>query len=183
MTDDDKRGDLLKMHAYKDAIRRIGGAYILYPGDMPERKKGFHEVIPGLGTFCLTPGDTGNQEKLLKSFIKDVVIHFLDRTSQREKIAISNKEIYKQHSPGFYGSFPEPSCHNSAFPDTTEVLIGCYKDQVEYYWYIKNHKFAICIGNSKEGAIMLLTSMPNLLKQHIYYFITTKQKIFKGYIE
>lgn len=27
-----KRADLLKMHAYKDAIRRTGGAYILYPG-------------------------------------------------------------------------------------------------------------------------------------------------------
>lgn len=27
-----KRADLLKMHAYKDAIRRTSGAYILYPG-------------------------------------------------------------------------------------------------------------------------------------------------------
>ena len=28
-----KNADLLKMHAYKDAIRRTGGAYVLYPGD------------------------------------------------------------------------------------------------------------------------------------------------------
>lgn len=27
-----KNADLLKMHAYKDAIRRTGGAYVLYPG-------------------------------------------------------------------------------------------------------------------------------------------------------
>ena len=27
-----RRADLLKMHAYKDAIRRTGGAYVLYPG-------------------------------------------------------------------------------------------------------------------------------------------------------
>ena len=40
------------MHAYKDAIRRTGGAYILYPGESEEwRKIGFHEVIPGLGAF------------------------------------------------------------------------------------------------------------------------------------
>ena len=28
-----KRADLLKMHSYRDAIRRTGGAYILYPGE------------------------------------------------------------------------------------------------------------------------------------------------------
>ena len=50
-----KRADLLKMHAYKDAIRRTSGAYILYPGTVQRRLKGFHEIIPGLGAFCLTP--------------------------------------------------------------------------------------------------------------------------------
>ena len=31
-----KRADLLKMHAYRDAIRRSEGAYILYPGGTNE---------------------------------------------------------------------------------------------------------------------------------------------------
>lgn len=46
-----KRQDLLKMHAYRDAIKRSQGAYILYPGRLstPEQFKGFHEVLPGLG--------------------------------------------------------------------------------------------------------------------------------------
>jgi len=49
-----KRADLLKMHAYKDAIRRTGGAYVLYPGDdEPERLEGFHEILPGLAV-CRT---------------------------------------------------------------------------------------------------------------------------------
>ncbi|MGN1256423.1 MAG: DUF2357 domain-containing protein, partial [Bacteroidaceae bacterium] len=52
-----KRADLLKMHAYKDAIRRTSGAYILYPGTVERRLKGFHEIIPGLGAFCLTPSN------------------------------------------------------------------------------------------------------------------------------
>ena len=43
-----KRADLLKMHAYKDAIRRTGGAYILYPGTENQVIHGFHEIIPGL---------------------------------------------------------------------------------------------------------------------------------------
>jgi predicted component of viral defense system (DUF524 family) len=50
-----KNADLLKMHAYKDAIRRTGGAYVIYPGDKSINQKGFHEIIPGLGCFsCKT---------------------------------------------------------------------------------------------------------------------------------
>lgn len=52
-----KRADLLKMHAYKDAIRRTSGAYIIYPGTIQCRLRGFHEIIPGLGAFCLTPSN------------------------------------------------------------------------------------------------------------------------------
>jgi predicted component of viral defense system (DUF524 family) len=33
---DYKNADLLKMHAYKDAIRRTAGAYVLYPGKVSE---------------------------------------------------------------------------------------------------------------------------------------------------
>src|SRR5690606_36263540 len=47
-----KNADLLKMHAYKDAIRRTGGAYVLYPGGRSIKQKGFHEIIPGLGAFA-----------------------------------------------------------------------------------------------------------------------------------
>ncbi|MGA0334372.1 MAG: DUF2357 domain-containing protein, partial [Kiritimatiellia bacterium] len=52
-----KRADLLKMHAYRDAIRRSAGAYVLYPGaDAGEKPfKGFHELLPGLGAFPLRP--------------------------------------------------------------------------------------------------------------------------------
>lgn len=50
-----KRADLLKMHAYKDAIRRTGGAYILYPGTENQVIHGFHEIIPGLGAFAISP--------------------------------------------------------------------------------------------------------------------------------
>lgn len=46
-----KRQDLLKMHAYRDAIKRSQGAYVLYPGraNAAVKLKGFHEILPGLG--------------------------------------------------------------------------------------------------------------------------------------
>ena len=64
------------MHAYKDAIRRTGGAYVLYPGDKSINKKGFHEIIPGLGAFAIKPkqGDNGTAE--LKDFIYKIIDHF-----------------------------------------------------------------------------------------------------------
>ena len=43
-----KRGDLLKMHTYNDAIRRTVGSYVLYPGDFDSKTKNyrlFEEVI------------------------------------------------------------------------------------------------------------------------------------------
>jgi len=53
-----KRQDLLKMHAYRDAIKRSQGAYILYPGRAvkPVRFSGFHEILPGRGCLWRVPG-------------------------------------------------------------------------------------------------------------------------------
>ena len=51
------RSDLLKMHAYRDAIRRTAGAYVLYPGGDAELNRRpfteYHELLPGLGAFVL----------------------------------------------------------------------------------------------------------------------------------
>ena len=53
------------MHAYRDAIRRTAGAYVLYPGNDGDDKRfeefdhrGFHEVLPGLGAFAIRPKPT-----------------------------------------------------------------------------------------------------------------------------
>lgn len=81
-----KRADLLKMHAYKDAIRRTSGAYILYPGTVKRQLKGFHEIIPGLGAFCMTPSASDEEMMELQVFLLKIVEHLLDRTSQRERI-------------------------------------------------------------------------------------------------
>ena len=63
------------MHTYKDAIKNSLGAYVLYPGDLPER---FEEdpgtIVPSVGAFQLTPGseDLKESEKI-EEFIKDVL--------------------------------------------------------------------------------------------------------------
>jgi predicted component of viral defense system (DUF524 family) len=101
-----KREDLLKMHAYRDAIRRTEGAYVLYPGDDacrraqrdatlngPERwrhvLRGFHEIIPGLGAFAVAPDHTGSPLGIegdggLATFLEDVLANLCERASHRE---------------------------------------------------------------------------------------------------
>lgn len=137
-----KRADILKMHAYKDAIRRTSGAYILYPGTEHNRKKGFHEVIPGLGAFCISPGDERSQIADLKRFLIEVKDHMLDRASQREKMALQSYSIYRnvpQSTGKVCEPLPESVGEYRAFqPDDTYVLLGYYKSQEHLDWILKN---------------------------------------------
>ena len=150
-----KKGDLLKMHAYKDAIRRTGGAYILYPGNSKEEiHKGFEEIIPGLGAFCLSPGHDEDQVPAIIQFLEEIVDHFANRTTKREKAALAVHEIYEKASSQFYDSFPEPFL-TSMFPDDILVLVGCFKNEEHLKWILKEHKYNIRFGGPRQGAITL----------------------------
>lgn len=77
-----KRGDLLKMHTYNDAVRQTAGSYVLYPGtDLEKRMKKFHEILPGVGAFVLKPGMPECREAL-KAFLMDVFRHQSDQFTQ-----------------------------------------------------------------------------------------------------
>lgn len=136
-----KNADLIKMHAYKDAIRRTGGAYVLYPGDESINQKEFHEIIPGLGAFPIRPSKNDSSIGELKAFILDMIEHFVNRGSQREKIAFRTYDVYKNQPnkknevkellPETYGD------KRSLIPDETFVLVGFYRVE-NLDWIIKN---------------------------------------------
>ncbi len=133
-----KNADLLKMHAYKDAIRRTGGAYVLYPGATRSQMKGFHEIVPGLGAFGISPSKESSGLSDLRAFILEVVDHFINRASQREKMAFRTYAIHKNSPtdgsqlnevlPEVFGS------NRNLIPDDTYVLIGFYKDDAHLSW-------------------------------------------------
>jgi len=152
-----KNADLLKMHAYKDAIRRTGGAYILYPGKEKLTEKGFHELIPGLGAFPVRPNKTDNGTTDLQAFIVDVLEHFLNRTSHREKMAYRTFDIHKTKPNNFQEPFPEAYGENRGLiPDDTFVLIGGYKSDEHLDWILKNGLYNFRI-DSKSGSLVLDT--------------------------
>jgi predicted component of viral defense system (DUF524 family) len=151
-----KNADLLKMHAYKDAIRRTGGAYILYPGDKSLNKKGFHEIIPGLGAFPVRPSKTESGTTELKAFIYQVIDHFLNRASQREKLAYKVYDIHKENKPNeVRESFIEAYGKNRALiPDDTFVLVGYYNSPDQYNWIVENKLYNFRMG-SGNGSLIL----------------------------
>jgi predicted component of viral defense system (DUF524 family) len=87
-----KSEDLLKMHAYRDAVRRTAGAYVLYPGsdENPEKNLAkYHEILPGIGAFVLRPTSDGRGAgpgvSALVEFLESVVDHLASRGTSRER--------------------------------------------------------------------------------------------------
>ncbi len=150
-----KRADLLKMHAYKDAIRRTSGAYILYPGTVERRLKGFHEIIPGLGAFCLTPSNYDEELISLQVFLLKIVEHMLDRTSQRERMSYYINNVYNTPSKSVRDEMPEPAGDNRDFlPDETWVVLGYVKNDKQLEWIRKTGLYNFRTG-TQNGSIRL----------------------------
>lgn len=153
-----KNADLLKMHAYKDAIRRTGGAYVLYPGDKSINQKGFHEIIPGLGAFPVKPSKTESGIGELKAFILEIIEHFINRASQREKIAYRTFDVYKNppESDNVVNEpLPEPfNTNRDLIPDDTYLLVGYYNSQEQYNWIQRTGLYNFRMG-SGAGSLIL----------------------------
>ncbi len=153
-----KNADLLKMHAYKDAIRRTGGAYVLYPGDKSINQKGFHEIIPGLGAFPVKPSKTDSGIGELKAFILEIIEHFINRASQREKIAFRTFDIYKNPPASdnvIKEAMPEPyNSNRDLIPDDTFVLVGYYNSGEQYNWIKRTGLYNFRMG-SGTGSLVL----------------------------
>ena len=151
-----KNIDLLKMHAYKDAIRRSGGAYILYPGAIEKPFRGFHEIIPGLGAFSVNPSDSANIKELSK-FVDLIIDHLLDRTSQREKLSNEAYHIFKEpksDSNILHERIPEYVDTDKIFADETYVLVGFYKSKEQLKWILKNNLYNLRTGTDR-GSLSL----------------------------
>ena len=134
-----KRADLLKMHTYRDAIRRTQGAYVLYPGTKFQEWNGYHEILPGLGAFPLKPG---NGDSGIEEFIGKIVDHLCDRASARERHSYHTYTVHERPV-----EFPVPSMLPERSPDSvirhtppaeTFVLVGWCKNEAHLDWIRKS---------------------------------------------
>jgi hypothetical protein len=147
-----KYADLLKMHAYRDAIRRTAGAYVLYPGNAADggsnrEFRGFHEILPGLGAFAIRPRADGSAEGMetLAKFLDDVVEHLANRTTARERVSYHVAEAYElKEDPVPYGSLqlPEADIFGSGYralpPAEHYVVVAWYDSPEQLAWTEQN---------------------------------------------
>lgn len=140
-----KRADLLKMHAYRDAIRRSEGAYILYPGGAsgPARFQGFHEILPGLGAFALKPGAGGEAVGLqhLSKFVDEVIAHVCNRATAREQSSYHRFHVYRADEAGGGARVGSPIPERDAAenerpvpPTEHSVLVGWCDSEQHLEW-------------------------------------------------
>jgi predicted component of viral defense system (DUF524 family) len=134
------RDDLLKMHAYRDAIRRSAGAFVLYPGDdRPANRTQYfeyHELLPGLGAFVLRPTDHGDPSGVtsLRAFLDDVLDHVAQRLTHHERGRYWLEEVYGSYEVTRHKASPGVTLRPG--PDTT-VLLGFVKSREHWDWIHK----------------------------------------------
>jgi predicted component of viral defense system (DUF524 family) len=154
-----RRADLLKMHAYRDAIRRSAGAYVIYPGEQSHAWLGFHEIIPGLGAFSLRPVDDRNDgSDELVEFISHVADHLSDRATQYERESYHRYKVHET-SPRLAGGVELPEkCEDGTTrlvpPDESYVLVGWYKDDAHLRWILQTGRYNAPAGD-RRGSLRL----------------------------
>ncbi len=148
-----KREDLLKMHAYRDAIHRTVGAYILYPGDTPLQISRFTEVVPGLGAFPLQPGPIGAEgAEDLRLFVEDVVQHVSDQASDDERDRFWTASIHRR-LPAPAGLSPAPFLNRP--PADTVVLLGYVRGPEHREWIEQTGKYNVRADDDRAGGVRM----------------------------
>jgi predicted component of viral defense system (DUF524 family) len=169
-----KRVDLLKMHAYRDAIRRSEGAYVLYPGviekpgDGIKQWKGFHELLPGLGAFAIKPDKNGDAQGIesLSLFLDQIMDQLANRASFLGKAQSSRWEATKTYAqwmreePGAPDMVWSPLVDHLANTNDGPVsahdlmvVIGWCKDGDHLRWIEENGLYNFRIGTGVHGDI------------------------------
>lgn len=185
-----KNVDLLKMHAYKDAIRRSGGAYILYPGAKEKPFRGFHEIIPGLGAFSVNPSANPSEINELSKFIDAIIDHLLDRTSQREQLFDETYKIFKEPKSDdnvLHEAIPEYINAEKLSPNEAFVIVGYYKSKKQLDWILKNNLYNFRTGTDKgslplsnenvNAKYLILHGKDELITDKVYQLKPTGPKI------
>lgn len=157
-----KNVDLFKMHAYKDAIRRTAGAYILYPGENAAAytREGFHEILPGLGAFAMNPANEEQDAAALSHFLQQVTEHLISRTTQREQKAGATYRIFDNEPDKFDISrveepFSEYIAGQKLIPHQTRILVGLLKSPAHKNWVEKEMLYNFRADAQRRGSVSL----------------------------
>jgi predicted component of viral defense system (DUF524 family) len=155
-----KRADLLKMHAYRDAIRRTAGGYVIYPGEQQGNFRGFHELLPGLGAFPLRPGGTEDGSAELSRFLKEVVAHVCNRTTQREQHTFHTYRIHRNDPPdGVRETLPETDGQFRVKPLVETYVLHGWHNGGEHLKWVNSKRLYNFRTETRRGSLRLHESV------------------------
>jgi hypothetical protein len=148
-----RREDLLKMHAYRDAIRRTAGAYVLFPGNegiSPYRE--FEELLPGLGAFVLRPASSPSESgrTAIEKFLSDVVDHVADRATQHERDRFWRAAVRHTPEPGSTSATELPDI---ALPPRDALVLCGYVRSREHARWIETAGLYNVRADGRRGAL------------------------------
>ena len=127
-----KRTDLLKMHAYRDAIRNSAGSYVLFPGsESAEYAVNTQEFLPGLGAFPLRPDEADADGAVLHAFITRVLVHVAGAATRHRRALYWTGKAYE--GAGTTAADAAPPLLDLP-PADTNVLIGYVRSDEQWAW-------------------------------------------------
>jgi hypothetical protein len=153
------------MHAYRDAIRRTAGAYVIYPGNPNRPDKNFqkfHELIPGLGAFPVRPSLDGDALGIqnISRFIDNVLEHLSNRTTARERISYHQSKVYESPSilvPKDIRNIDEMDSFDSnerAVPPAEHiVLVAWIQSEAQLQWSTQKGLVVVRLGKDRPGTL------------------------------
>lgn len=145
-----RRSDLLKMHAYRDAIRNSAGAYVLFPGSAP-KQFAIHdsEFLPGLGAFPLRPDRVEEDTDRLTEFFKRALGHVAASGTRHRRALYWTARAY-----GGEGTLraADPPATIELPPADTAVLCGYIRSPEQRDWVLANRMYNIR-GGQRRGAV------------------------------
>jgi len=194
-----KRADLLKMHAYRDAIRRSEGAYVLYPGKIVSgseaelekkenrRWKGFHELLPGLGAFAIRPNEDGSAAGMehVSEFLDDALKQLANRASRLSHsrygerrasdfstLMVEESQAIAKNNQILEWVFPYGADLQTAAE--TIVLCGVVRDQAHLEWVKSHRSYNFRFDKEQEGYLPSL--IPDFPKAKLLMLFHTNGK-------
>ncbi|MFE0748028.1 DUF2357 domain-containing protein [Gordonia sp. NPDC058843] len=145
-----KRSDLLKMHAYRDAIRNSAGSYVLFPGsESASFNLTSEEFLPGLGAIPMRPMAASEDSAALVTFLRRAIRHTAALGTRHRRAQYWTARAYL----GAGTDQPEAKPPVGALPPAdTPVLLGYVRSSAQWNWIRSNLRYNLRSGD-RRGAV------------------------------
>ncbi len=144
--------DLLKMHAYRDAIRGSAAAYVLFPGSVPSNLPlAADERLPAIGAIPLRPELVDVDAPALKELFRGILTHAANEATRHRRAEYWSRTAYRGPS----GSRGAPTRSGPWRPpaDTT-VLVGWVRNERHRDWILGAQQYNVR-ADRRRGAVAL----------------------------